>query len=232
MGGAPTWRGVAALTRLGFPAAVQVTLEVGVFALATMFAGVLGPVPLAAHQIALMACSVWFMVPLGISSAGAVRVGHAVGRGDPAGATRAGWTALGLAMAVTGIGVTAFLVLPRTIVGAFTADAEVIRMGVILLAVAAAFEFCDGLQVVATGTLRGLGDTRTPMFVNLVAHWGVGLPIGWWLGLRGGWGVVGLWAGLALGLIVAGAVLLLTWAIRTSPSHRGRLVAVVGGVEG
>lgn len=202
----------ARLFRLGLPAALQLTLEVGVFAAATALAGRLDAGSLAAHQIALTAASIAFMVPMGVSSAGAVRVGQAVGRRDPHGASWAGWAALALGGGFMALAGLTFVVLPRAIVGAFTHDAAVIGVGVRLLLVAAAFQLFDGLQVVATGIMRGLGDTRTPMVCNLVGHWGLGLPVGYALCFGAELGVVGLWMGLSAGLIAVGAVLVALWA--------------------
>ena len=121
----------------------------------------------------------------------------------------------------------AFLVVPAQIIGLFTRAPEVMALGITLLFVAAYFPLFDGLQGVATGVLRGLGDTRTPMLSNLAAHWLVGLPIGYALCFLSGWGVVGLWIGLSLGLVGVGLVLLSTWAakVRTLRVH-GVLMAL------
>lgn len=202
------------LLRLGTPAALQLTLEVGAFATATALAGRLAPSSLAAHQIAINYAALTFMVPLGISSAGAVRVGHAVGRRDVAGASRAGWTALLFAVLFMSIAALAFLTMPRLLLRAFTSDADVLDVGVTLLFVAAVFQLFDGVQGVATGALRGVGDTRTPMLWNLAGHWFIGLPLGYWLCFVAGLGVIGLWWGLSLGLIICGVALLFTWAHR------------------
>lgn len=202
------------LVRLGFPAAAQLTLEVGVFAAATALAGWFAPAALAAHHIAMNIAGFTFMVPLGISSAGAVRVGHAIGRRDGPGAARAGWTALLFGVLFMSVAALAFVTIPHVLIGAFTADRGVIQTGTALLAVAAVFQLFDGLQGVATGVLRGLGDTRTPMFWNLVGHWCVGLPIGCLLAFRLGYGAVGLWTGLSLGLIICGVALLTVWSRR------------------
>lgn len=104
-----------------------------------------------------------------------------------------------------------FLLSPAPLLRAFTTDAAVIRIGVVLLALAALFQLFDGLQVVATGALRGLGDTRTPMLCNLAAHWFIGLPVACGLAFYAGLGVVGLWIGLTTGLIICGVVLLAVW---------------------
>ena len=205
---------LARLFWLGLPAAFQVTLEVGVFSAATALAGRLAPVALAAHQITLNMASFTFMVPLGIASAAAVRVGHAVGRRDAGGAGRAGWTAVILGVLFMACSATAFLILPRTLMGLFTTDPGVVGIGVTLLSVAAAFQLFDGLQGVLTGALRGLGDTRTPMLWNLAGHWAFGLPLGYTICFVWAWGVVGLWIGLSAGLVVVSLVLLGVWRKR------------------
>jgi MATE family multidrug resistance protein len=215
------WARLRRLVALGFPAAMQVTLEVGVFAAATALAGKLTPVALASHHIALHVAAFVFMVPLGTASAGAVVVGHAVGRGDPRGAAVAGWTALGVISAfMLGIAIV-FVTTPAPLLAVFTRNPAVIATGIQLLAVAAVFQLFDGLQVVATGVLRGVGDTRTPMLWNLAGHWMLGLPVGYALCFPLDWGVVGLWIGLSIGLTTVGVVLVLVWARRTRPSWAG-----------
>ena len=160
------------------------------------------------------------MVPLGVSAAGAVRVGHAVGAGDLAGARRAGWAALGIGALFMGAAALTFVTVPRLILGRFTQDVDVIETGVLLLLVAAVFQLFDGLQGVATGVLRGLGDTRTPMLANLAGHWLVGLPVGYTLCFWWGWGVVGLWIGLSIGLILVGIALVPVWHRRVNALTR------------
>jgi multidrug resistance protein, MATE family len=199
------------LLALGFPAASQITLEVGVFATATALAGRLAPASLAAHQIALNLAAATFMVPYGVSSAGAVRVGQAVGRDDPEGVADAGWTALALGVGFMVLAALAFLLLPRLLISAFTADRAVIDVGVRVLMVAAVFQVFDGVQGVGTGILRGLGDTRSPMVWNLAGHWLFGLPVGYTLCFGLGLGVVGLWTGLSAGLIVVAILLITVW---------------------
>lgn len=203
------------LVTLGAPAASQVTLEVGVFAAATALAGRLDPIASAANQIALNIASLAFMVPLGLASAAAVQVGHAVGARDARRAVRAGWTALAVGAAVmAAIGVLLFA-WPEPMIRAFTTDVRVVEIGVGLLAIAAAFQLFDGTQAVATGVLRGLGETRTPMTMNVVGHWLLGLPVGYALCFTFGWGVSGLWIGLSIGLIFAAVTLTVEWARRT-----------------
>jgi len=203
------------LLTLGAPAASQITLEVGVFALATALAARLDAVSSASHQIALNIVSLVFMVPLGLASAGAVRVGHAIGGRDARRARRAGWTALGVGAAImVALGVVLF-VFPHSLLSVFTMDARVLAIGARLLAIAAAFQLFDGTQAVTTGILRGIGDTRTPMVMNVIGHWVLGLPVGYALCFRFMWGVAGLWIGLSIGLIFCALALTATWIVRT-----------------
>jgi MATE family multidrug resistance protein len=217
------------LIGLGFPAAAQITLEVGVFAAATVLAGRLPAIALASHQIALNIAACAFMVPYGLSSAGAVRVGHAVGREDPDGAERAGWTALVLGAGFMTCAALLFVFAPRLLIGAFSSDDGVLRVGASLLLVAAVFQLFDGIQGVATGVLRGLGDTRTPMLWNLFGHWLVGLPFGYVLCFGLGLGVIGLWWGLSTGLIICGVALLIVWGRRIHALKQA--TALVSGSE-
>jgi multidrug resistance protein, MATE family len=196
---------------LGFPAAMQITLESGVFALVTALIARLGAIPLASHQIALNTVAFTYMVPLGISSAAAVRVGQAIGRKSPAGVRDAGGTAIFLGAGFMLMASAVLLIFPRWIARMYTPDESVIRSAITLLAAGAAFQLFDGIQTVATGALRGLGDTRTPMLCHFTAYWIIGLPLGSWLCFRLGWGAFGLWAGLSLALILIGVVLLFVW---------------------
>jgi len=208
---APDWPRMARLLTLGFPAAAQVLLEIGVFGLATALISRLDAASLAGHQIALNLASLTFMVPLGVSSAAAVRVGHLIGQRDPAAAGRAGWSALACGVAFMSLAALAFLTIPERIARIYTADPAVIRMSVTLLAIAAAFQLFDGCQIVASGALRGAGHTRAPMWCNLLFYWFIGLPLGMWLCFRARWGAAGLWTGLCFGLILIGSVLLAVW---------------------
>jgi MATE family multidrug resistance protein len=203
------------LITLGAPAAVQFTLESGVFALVTALIARLGPVPLASHQIALNTVALTYMVPLGVSSAAAVRVGQAIGRKNPVAAGDAGNTAIFCGAAFMTCAGAALLIFPHAIARMYTPDESVIRATTYLLAAGAAFQLFDGIQTVATGALRGAGDTRTPMLCHLIAYWIIGLPLGYYLCFHRGWGAFGLWSGLSLALILIGIVLLATWRCMT-----------------
>jgi MATE family multidrug resistance protein len=199
------------LVRLGAPAAGQVVLEVGAWNLITLCAGRLTPVALATHQIVLNYASLTYMVPLGIASAAAVSVGHAVGAGDPERARRAGWLALGLGTGFMLLAALVFLTAPGPLIALYTRDSEVMALGRRLLWVVAAFEIFDGIQTVSTGALRGLGETRVPLLANLVGYWVLGLPLGLTLCFVLHWGIYGLWIGLLAALIVIAATLLARW---------------------
>jgi multidrug resistance protein, MATE family len=199
------------LLGLGWPAASQLLFEVGAFSVATLLVGRLSPDILAAHQIVLNSASLTYMVPLGVSAAASISVGHAVGAGDRARARRNGSMAIALAAAFMALAAAVFLAAPRMLVHIYTHDAQTVAVGVRLLAVAAVFQIFDGIQGVGTGALRGLGKTRGPMLINLVAYAVIGLPIGYLLCFKTPLGVYGLWTGLTLALIFAAALVLTQW---------------------
>jgi MATE family multidrug resistance protein len=207
----PSLAKIRELARLGIPAAGQIVLEVGAWNLATLSAGWLTPAALATHQIALNYASLTYMVPLGISAAAAVSVGHAVGAGDGARARRAGWLALGLGTAFMLMAAMVFLVAPGPLIALYTRDPQVMAVGPSLLGLAAAFQIFDGIQTVSTGALRGLGETRVPMLANLVGYWLLGLPLGLTLCFILHWGIYGLWIGLLVALFIIAVTLLTRW---------------------
>jgi MATE family multidrug resistance protein len=206
------WWRIRQLLRLGMPAALQLLLEIGAFATATFLIGKLGAVPLAGHQIALNVASFTYMVPLGIGSAAAIRVGHAVGAGDAHGAARAGWMALLFAASFMSCSGLALFLFARPIARIYSPELDVVSAGATLLVVAAIFQLFDGLQVVATGALRGAGNTRIPMLVNLVGYWVLGLPLGTLLCFRLNMGAAGMWVGLCLALVLIGSILAGVWS--------------------
>jgi MATE family multidrug resistance protein len=203
------------LFRLGLPAALTIGFEVGVFNTVTALIATLDPVSLAAHTIALNAASVTYMVPLGIASAAAVSVGRALGAKDRPAAARAGWIALGHAAAYEIGAALLFFGLPKAIARIYTHDERVVSFSVALFAIAALFQLFDGLQTVATGALRGAGNTRTAMQWNLIGYWAIGLPLGCLLGFELHWGAVGFWDGLCLALILIAAGLVAKWYFLT-----------------
>jgi MATE family multidrug resistance protein len=152
------------------------------------------------------------MVPLGMSAAAAVTVGHAIGAQDMPRAYRAGWLALGSGATFMALAACVFLLLPRSLLHIYTQDETVVVLGTRLLMLAAAFQVFDGIQTVATGALRGAGETRQPMFVNLGGYWFFGLPLGYALCFHALRGVFGIWIGLTISLIVIALYLLWQWA--------------------
>lgn len=209
------WTRMTKLLRLGVPAALQVMLEVGVFAFASGLAARIDPDALAANQIVLNIASFFFMVPFGLSSAAAVRVGHAIGAGDHSRARRAGWVALALGLSFAVVMSCLFVVVPAPFLELFTRDRGLVHASAAVLLVYAIAQPFDACQTVATGALRGMGETKMPMVANLVGHWGVGLPLAYLACFRLAWGVMGLWAGLGFSLFLIGAGLVAVWERRT-----------------
>lgn len=199
------------LLRLGLPAASQFLLEISAFTAATVLIARLGAPPLAGHQIALNVASLTFMVPLGVSSAAAVRVGQAIGAGNTSGAVRSGWMAILFGVAFMSCSALVLISFPGAIARIYSSQPEVIRAGTSLLIVAGVFQLFDGLQVVIAGALRGAGNTRTPMLVHLLGYWMIGVPLGATLCFKAGWGATGFWIGLCLALILIGSILVLAW---------------------
>lgn len=195
------------LLKLGLPIAVAITLESGLFVAAALLIGRLGPLPAAAHLIAINFSALVFMVPLAMGSAVTVRVGNAVGRGDLAGARYAG--IIGLLIVAVGqcCNMILMLVFPEYIVGLYTDDVAVATLAVSLLFFAGIFQLPDGLQICATGALRGLKDTRVPMFYNLLAYWVIGLSLGYYLTFHQQLGPAGMWIGMIAGLTVGGSLM-------------------------
>jgi MATE family multidrug resistance protein len=190
----------------------------GVFALAAYFMGWIGAPAVAAHAVALQLAALTFMVPLGLGQAATVRVGLALGRREPRGITRAGWTAWVLGVGFMGLMALGMWSVPRTLVTLFLTDAPanaaVIALAVSFLKVAAAFQLVDGAQVIGAGMLRGLHDTRWPLIFALVGYWVVGLGIGVWLAFAADWQGVGIWVGLASGLAAVAVLMLARWILR------------------
>ncbi|HSM52084.1 MAG TPA: MATE family efflux transporter [Thermoanaerobaculia bacterium] len=214
---------LAAIARLGAPVAVQLGFEYWAFAIALLWAGWLGPVELAAHAVALNLASITYMLPLGVSLAAAARVGQLIGAGDGAGARRSAWLALALGGGLMAVCALVFVAGRRFLPGLYGADAAVLALASSVLPIAAAFQLFDGLQVVASGVLRGMGRPRPAALANLFGFYAAALPLGWWLAFRAGFGLAGLWWGLALGLATVALALVLLIA-RRGPD---RVVALV-----
>jgi MATE family multidrug resistance protein len=203
----PRWAPIRGLLRLGLPMGVSVFMEGSLFVATALLIGKLGTTQIAAHQVAILMASLCFMVPLGVAMATTVRVGHAVGAGDPSAVRWSAAAGYSLAMLAQTLSAVVLVLAGTFLAGLFTQDPAVIALAALLMAYAAVFQYPDGLQAMSAGALRGLKDTRVPMFITVLAYWGVGLPLGYWFGLVKGQGAPGLWTGLILGLSVAACLL-------------------------
>jgi MATE family multidrug resistance protein len=224
----PHWRTILSLLRLGVPMGIAVLMEAGLFVATALLIGSLGAASVAGHQVAINVASVAFMIPLGVAMATTVRVGHAVGRGDPLAVRAAGYAGIAASALTQLLSSLAMALFPVAIASLYTHDPAVAAMAAQLLLLAAVFQFSDGVQVTANGALRGLKDTTVPMAITALAYWGVGMPVGWWLAFRGGLGARGMWMGLIAGLTVAALLLYLRFArlsTRLSLAHAARLRA-------
>ena len=216
----PEAKAIGALLRLGVPMGIAIFMEGSLFVATALLIATLGTLPIAAHQVAILAASAAFMVPLGVAMGTTVRVGQARGAGDAEGvrwAAKAGWiiglatqTASALLLALAGGSIAALI----------SDDAAVIAAAATLMGYAAVFQYADGLQAISAGALRGLKDTRLPAWITVLSYWVLGLPVAVVLGGVGagggehlvfglGWGPNGYWTGLIVGLSVA--AVLLTW---------------------
>ncbi len=221
---APRFREIADLLRVGLPIGVMIALEGSLFVAAALLIGTLGALPVAAHQVAINFASMMFMIPVGLAGAITVRVGNAIGRGDPAGARRAGLVGMGMAVGIQSVAAIIMLVFPEAVARMYTGDPEVVEMAASLLLFAALFQLPDALQAATAGALRGMKDTRVPMIYTVIAYWLVGMSLGWWLTFRQEMGAPGMWIGLIAGLAVA-ATLLATryWRVSGRFAETGRL---------
>lgn len=205
--------------RIGAPIGLHFIAESGVFSLTGLLSGRLGEAPAAAHQVALNWASLTFCVASGIGSAAATRVGWGVGRGDSPAARRAGLTAFSSVAVFMAAASLLFIVFPHTMAGLMSDDPAVIETVVALFVVVAVFQISDGVQAVGAGALRGTGDTTFTFWANIVGHWCIGLPVAYLLGVRGPYGVVGLWWGLSAGLTAVAVALI----VRFNRSTRGEI---------
>ncbi|WEK42697.1 MAG: MATE family efflux transporter [Candidatus Sphingomonas colombiensis] len=213
------WSRFREIVRLGLPIALTWMFEGALFGGASLLMGLLGVDQVAAHAVALNIAAIAFQVPFGVSQAATIRVGMAFGAGDPRWIALAGKVALMLGIGFMGISAIAMWIAPRLFVSAYLdvsdpANATVVSLAVSYLAVAAVFQLVDGAQAVAAGILRGLQDTRVPMLVALFGYWVVGfgtaIALGFWTPLAG----VGIWIGLAAGLLAVSILLTWRWIAR------------------
>ncbi len=193
---------------IGVPIGVQAMLEFGAFAAIALLMGHLGTIQVAGHQVAINLASLTFMVPLGLSAAAAVLVGNAVGRGDSLAARRSAATSLICGVGFMTLTALVFLLLPHFMASLYTNDQGVLAVAAALIPIAGVFQVFDGIQAVSGGILRGLGDTRAPMLINVLGFWLFGMPVSVFLGFHAGLGPRGLWWGFVAGLGAVGILLL------------------------
>ncbi len=206
------------ILNLGLPSGFQYFFEIGAFSFAIIMIGWLGAKQLAAHQIAINLASISYMAVLGISTAGGIRVGNAVGRQNTAEIRRAGFVALlsgSFIMIVSGI---IFITMRNILPALYISDEKVVQIASSLLIIAALFQLSDGTQAVGLGILRGLTDVKIPTFITFISYWLIGLPIGYFLGFKFDYGVQGIWVGLLLGL--TSSAILLTYRFNVKSKQR------------
>lgn len=194
--------------RLGWPIGLTYLAESGLFSASALIIGLIGTLALAAHGIALQIVSVVFMVHIGLSQAMTVRAGRALGRGDVPAVGRGGMAGTLLSGLVVLVTVGVFLTMPEPLVSAFLAPDDpnrvaILAIGAGLLTVACLFQAVDAGQVVALGLLRGIQDTRVPMYLAAISYWGLGFPASYLLAITWGFGAAGVWVGLVVGLMAA-----------------------------
>jgi multidrug resistance protein, MATE family len=213
------WQRFVTIWKLGLPIGLHMGFEAMVFAAAIFLMGYISIAAAAAHAVAIQIASMTFMVPMGLGQAATVRVGMGFGRRDAEAIRLAGWTAYALGVGFMTLMAVLIWAIPGTLAGFFldpelTGNAEVLRLAISFLIIAAIFQIVDGAQVVGTGMLRGLQDTTWPMLFAAFGYWVVGIGFGCWLAFYKGYDGVGIWIGLALGLGIVAALVLARWSMR------------------
>lgn len=204
----PERAAMSRLVRLGWPIGLSLFLQSGLFTTVALLMGTIGTQAVAAHQIALNYSGLVFMLPLGLGMALTVVVGQAVGRGDPVGARRIGFTGFALCGAIAAVSALTTLIFAAQITAVYTDDPALSALTITLFRIAALLQLGDGLQVAAAFALRGMKDTRIPMILNGLNYWGIGFVMSYGLGIVLGWGASGIWLGLATALCTASVLLI------------------------
>jgi MATE family multidrug resistance protein len=205
----PEWPVIRDLLKVGIPIAAAIFVEGSLFVGAALLIGRLGPVPTAAHLVAINFSALMFMIPVGLSSAVSIRVGNAIGRRDLDAARYAGLIGLVIILAIQTMSASAMLLFPEAIVRIYTDDIAVATLAASLLFYAAIFQYPDGIQIVSAGILRGYKDTRMPVLYMVISFWIVGMTLGYNLTFKGQMGPAGMWIGMIAGLTVAAFLMLL-----------------------
>lgn len=211
----PKLETIKKLLRLGIPSGLQYLFEIGAFAFAAVMVGWLNPESLAAHQIAINLASLTYMVAMGISSAGAVRVGNAVGVKNILEVRRSGFTALSLSIGFMMFAGLIFILFNYRLPHLYINEKIVINIAADLLIIAALFQIFDGTQAVSLGILRGLTDVKIPTIITFFAYWIIALPLAYILGFTFNFGINGIWVGLLFGLFFSGLLLSIRFNIKS-----------------
>ena len=225
----PDWHRFAEIWRIGTPIALTVTAEAGIFGAAAFLMGLLGAQQLAAHTVAMQIAALAFQIPHGISQGATIRVGYYFGARATLGVGRAGWTGIAIGTGFMATTAMAMLVAPEYLLTVYLdpwdpANAQMVQFATTYLLVAAAFQLFDGIQAVTAGALRGLKDTRVPMWIAIFAYWVPGFGLAITLGFFTSLGGLGVWLGLAAGLVCSAILLLWRW------HHRERLGLLASGI--
>ncbi|WP_394270444.1 MATE family efflux transporter, partial [Qipengyuania sp.] len=215
----PDWGQFRRLVVLGMPVVLTIVAEAGLFNSAAFMMGWIGAAELAGHTVALQLAAFAFQVPFGVAQAAAIRVGYHYGAGDRGGIARAGWSAILVGTGFMTVTAAAMLLAPHALIALYVDprapnSAAMVGFAVAYLKVAAAFQLFDGFQAVAAGSLRGLQDTRVPMWIAVLGYWVPGLGTMVWLGFATPLAGMGVWIGLLVGLVVVAAGLLARWLLR------------------
>jgi MATE family multidrug resistance protein len=227
LGRGPQWAEMREILALGLPIMVSIIAEAGLFSAVSLLMGKLSASIAAAHQVALNYASTMFMIPMGLNSATTVLVSRALGAGDVAAARLRGWLGIAACAGFMTVSALGLLLFRDQIVGFYTDDASVQAIALSLLLVAAIFQVSDGVQVGAAGALRGLHDTRVPMYLTTFSYWVIAFPLAYAAALHLKLSPAMIWGGFVVGLTVSAVLLVSRFA--WSSRQRDRLVAVGGG---
>ncbi|MDG6079242.1 MATE family efflux transporter [Erythrobacter litoralis] len=216
---APDWHRFMEILRIGTPIALTITAEAGIFGAAAFLMGNIGASQLAAHTVALQIAALAFQVPFGVGQAATIRVGYFYGARDRVGMARAGWSAIAIGTGFMAFTAILMLTIPRYLLAIYVdpwAPSNAVLVGFALqyIVVAAAFQLVDGVQAVTAGALRGLQDTRIPMWIAAFSYWVPGIGTALVLGFASPLEGIGVWIGLATGLTFAAVLLGWRWARR------------------
>ncbi|MEP3422836.1 MAG: MATE family efflux transporter [Erythrobacter sp.] len=215
----PDWNRFWLIVRIGAPIALTVMAEAGVFSAAAFLMGKIGAAQLAGHIVALNIAALAFQVPFGVGQAVTIRVGYSYGAQDPLGIKLAGWVAIAVGTGFMALTALAMVLIPEYLLMLFVeiddpSNAALVGFALQFLVLAAAFQLVDGVQAVAAGALRGLQDTRAPMWIAIFSYWVPGFGLAFGLGLFTPLEGIGVWIGLATGLAFAAVLLLWRWLLR------------------